>query len=353
MKRMIAVLLTMLLVCGMIPAQADEPDGYMATGGAIPDQQTYPGTWQQAYLQILNNHSAKIHLYQSRTLEYYADYTFEQINIPCRPVSLMELTGDGIPELIFLEVAMEERGDLYIYTSDGTTARCALYVPGIARLGYNDVDMRFDIYLSSNAGGTLVIEYYEYEKPWKLQLMRNALNQYFLLNYMTEDYDPSGEADDDHFYLNGTDVGMEVYDTAVLAMRNAKTAVISDYIAEDLSHFGLNLTYEEAVFMMGGTEAVTPEPTAEANTEEEIYGLTIDKLATRKGPGTQYEGGGTYSVKGQYIRVLARAYDKRNGIWWVKCAIPYKGEERILWTGYKRFDKDQLPLESIPIEEGW
>ena len=93
----------------------------------------------------------------------------------------------------------------------------------------------------------------------------------------------------------------------------------------------------------GGTE---PEPAG----DEELYGLTIDKLATRKGPGTQYEGGGTYSVKGQYIKVLTRAYDKRNGIWCVKCEIPYKNEIRVLWTGYKRFDKESLPLECIPLD---
>ena len=57
-------------------------------------------------------------------------------------------------------------------------------------------------------------------------------------------------------------------------------------------------------------------------------------------------------MKGEYIEVLAKAYDKRNGIWWVKCVIPYHGEERILWTGYKRFDKDTLPLDLIP-EEVW
>lgn len=83
---------------------------------------------------------------------------------------------------------------------------------------------------------------------------------------------------------------------------------------------------------------------------EELYGLATDKLATRSGPGTQYAGKGTYSVAGQYIRVLSRAWDSRNGIWWVKCAIPYKKETRILWTGYKRFDSETLPLESIPIE---
>ena len=82
----------------------------------------------------------------------------------------------------------------------------------------------------------------------------------------------------------------------------------------------------------------------------QLYGLAIQKLATRKGPGTTYQEGGTYEVAGQYIRVISRAWDKRNGIWWVKCEIPYRNETRILWTGYKRFDSSTLPLESIPVE---
>ena len=82
----------------------------------------------------------------------------------------------------------------------------------------------------------------------------------------------------------------------------------------------------------------------------ELYGLAIQKLATRKGPGTQYEEGGTYQVRGQYIRILSRAWDKRNGIWWVKCEIPYKNKIRVLWTGWKRFDHSSVSLESIPVD---
>ena len=84
--------------------------------------------------------------------------------------------------------------------------------------------------------------------------------------------------------------------------------------------------------------------------ETELYGYATDKLATRDGPGTTYKETGTYNVKDTYVRVLARAWDERNGIWWVKCVIPYHGENRTLWTGYKRFDPDSLPLESIPVE---
>ena len=168
-----------------------------------------------------------------------------------------------------------------------------------------------------------------------------------------DEFDPSGESYDDRFYRNGALITAGEYDSAIAYMENGRTLTVSDYIAPDQSHYGLDMTWEDAAGKLNGSGVVTPEPTAAPNPGGAIYGLTINKLATRTGPGTQYAEGGTYNVKGQYIQVLARAYDTRNGIWWVKCVIPYKGENRVLWTGYKRFDHSQLPLESIPIESGW
>lgn len=108
--------------------------------------------------------------------------------------------------------------------------------------------------------------------------------------------------------------------------------------------------YVMTKYLSATSETPTPAPVTTPNpTASGLYGLTIDKLSTRSGPCTTYEDMGTYSVKGQWIRVYCRAWDKRNGIWWVKVGIPYRGETRILWTGYKRFDKNSLPLESIPI----
>ena len=108
--------------------------------------------------------------------------------------------------------------------------------------------------------------------------------------------------------------------------------------------------YVMTKYLAATEETPTPAPAATPQPEKTgLWGLTIDKLSTRSGPSTTYEDMGTYSVKDKWVRVYCRAWDKRNGIWWVKVAIPYKGETRILWTGYKRFDKTSLPLESIPI----
>lgn len=103
------------------------------------------------------------------------------------------------------------------------------------------------------------------------------------------------------------------------------------------SKFPTDICISEVRFVSG-----TPQDTS-------VYGLATQKLATRSGPGTQYSEEGTYYVAGQYIKVVSRAYDSRNGIWWVRCEIPTESGTRLLWTGYKRFDSSTLPLESIPI----
>lgn len=82
---------------------------------------------------------------------------------------------------------------------------------------------------------------------------------------------------------------------------------------------------------------------------EGLWGLTIDRLSTRSGPSTLYQDMGTYNVKGQWLYVHGRAWDSRNGIWWVLVDIPYGNEIRTLWTGYKRFDSRSLQIDWLPI----
>ncbi len=82
-----------------------------------------------------------------------------------------------------------------------------------------------------------------------------------------------------------------------------------------------------------------------------LYALTIDKLATRDGPGTEYAGKGTYSVKGQWIRILAKSYDVNN-VCWVQCEIPYRNKTVVAWTGWKRFDHTTLDIGMVPYANG-
>lgn len=81
----------------------------------------------------------------------------------------------------------------------------------------------------------------------------------------------------------------------------------------------------------------------------EITGLTIDKLSTRSGPGTQYRDTGTYKVKGEYVKILTLAYDA-NGVCWVQCEVPYGKTMRRVYTGLKRFDTTTFAISSVPEE---
>ena len=348
---LLATLISIMLA--VMPALAAE--NYVENGGQIPDTNLYQGGWEQAYARILNSHSQAIGQYESRPIEYYLGNSFRSVS--CRPIGLEDLNGDGVPELIFMEAASGgERGDLYIYSWSNQAASCKLYVPGITRLDYDDM-LGFQIYFSSYGGDTLVIEHYEYEWPWLLQFTRNDFNQYTLANYLHAEYDNS-DAGNDRFIWNGSRVDEAGYYSLLESIRNGRTRTVSDYISQDSRTYGFTYTRSSAAAELQGTSGITDGKTSgktSAGTSgsfEGIYGYTTDKLSTRKGPSTTYEGGGTYSVKNQWIKVLAKAWDKRNSIWWVKCEIPYHGQTRVLWTGYKRFDPDTLPLDQLP-EEIW
>ncbi|MBR0464427.1 MAG: hypothetical protein IJJ23_08610, partial [Clostridia bacterium] len=81
------------------------------------------------------------------------------------------------------------------------------------------------------------------------------------------------------------------------------------------------------------------------------YALAVDRLSTRTGPGTQYDGAGTYYVAGQWIFITGKAYD-HGGVLWVKCEIPISDGYITAWTGWKRFDHSTLDISAIP-EEHW
>ena len=73
------------------------------------------------------------------------------------------------------------------------------------------------------------------------------------------------------------------------------------------------------------------------------------KLSTRSGPGTLYTELGTYLGKGHEVTAISRAYDMRNGIWWIQVEFEYQNEKRRAYTGHKRLD---LSLNAVPEEGG-
>ena len=371
MKRFCSGLLTLLVLCAVLSAVPAAAETYVESGGQIPDQTQYQGSWQQTFAQILNSHASAIHNMESRTIDCYMNSGY--IAAQCRPVGFPDLDGDGTPELVFLEDATGEDylGFLYIYGSNGNTTRCLLYIPAMTLLSYDDI-LKFSVYQSASAGSeaTLVVEYYEFEWPWLLQFTRNAWGQYTLTSYLHAEFDNSGE-DDDRYIRNGQEIPGEAYYTGESSIQNGKYHTVTVSVTSENRTYGFSHTLQSALNQLNqnGANGSFPQSSGKSSTggssqnssqggstrgsaSDGIYGYTINKLSTRKGPGTQYAEGGTYRVKNQWIKVLAKAWDRRNGIWWVKCEIPYKNKIRVLWTGYKRFDAGTLSLEDLP-EEYW
>ena len=79
-----------------------------------------------------------------------------------------------------------------------------------------------------------------------------------------------------------------------------------------------------------------------------VTGVLNSRLATRTGPSTTYDEPGSFFSAGASVSVLSRAFDNRNGIWWVQVEFFYNGAGYRAYTGVKRFNN--LNLNAIPQE---
>ena len=80
-----------------------------------------------------------------------------------------------------------------------------------------------------------------------------------------------------------------------------------------------------------------------------VPAILNQRMATRTGPGTQYDEPGSFFSQGTAVTVLSKAYDSRNGIWWVQVEFQYQNQTMRAYTGVKRFQN--LNLNQIPEEE--
>jgi len=113
-----------------------------------------------------------------------------------------------------------------------------------------------------------------------------------------------------------------------------------------LESIPLSTTYSNSGSSSSSGGSYTPP----ASVSSALYGYAIQRLSTRSGPGTTYSETGSYnSTKNTWVQVRSRAWDAESDTWWVEVLIG----DQWLWTGYKRFDPDSLPLESIPISRNY
>ena len=102
-------------------------------------------------------------------------------------------------------------------------------------------------------------------------------------------------------------------------------------------------------------EYVQPKAYVTTHTVESegVWATTSQRLFLNAGPGTRRffrELGSFGSSAGERVRILAKAWDPNNSIWWVKVEYP-DGSGNTGWTGVKRFVASSFSLSAVPAED--
>ena len=88
---------------------------------------------------------------------------------------------------------------------------------------------------------------------------------------------------------------------------------------------------------------------ASAASGSPVRGTLNQKMATRTGPGGDYEEPGTFFIgswRGQTVKVYSKAY---TSTWWVQAEFIVNGEKMRAYTGLKRIDG--INLDNVPEEK--
>ncbi len=244
-RRMVSLFLTVFLMLCTVSAGADPRM-------SLQDASTRSGAWAEAYAAILTERSAGIRAYQ--------DYIPAVTDLPVgRPVGLLDLTGDGIPELFFLELVEETEygfkvGRLWIYTLGADGVHCALTLqPEIDEMLYSQY------YLAED--GLLTIHFSDTEKGWILQFRLDAGGHYAAETQLVEEPDFSGLIPD-QYYLNGKKITEKKYHAQAAQIRSAQGTLFGTLMVDD-GGTGFGYTLQEAMDALSSEEIQMSEITAE------------------------------------------------------------------------------------------
>ena len=277
MKRVASALMGTLFLILCLSGAIAEPNL------TAQDSSARSGAWAEAYSAILQEHAGGIQAYQ----EYVTGIT----SIPvCRPVGIMDLTGDAVPELLFLDLVHDEEygfelGRLWIYTLDGEGVHCALTLqPEIDDLLYS----RY--YLDST--GLLTVHLSDMEMGWILQLRPGLHGIYTAENTLIEQADFSGESPDAYFQ-NGKKITAKKYKAQIAEIQAAQGVLIGSLQVEE-GGCGFTHTLAEALenIISGKLETAQQPPSPSGG---ELPALSFfkgsftagEKYAVYSAPGTK------------------------------------------------------------------
>ena len=238
MKKRIGCLLLVLLLMTCLTTACADPDL------TLQDPSVRSGSWTEAYLQILKERSEGIQAYQ----DYVISITYTYV---CRAVGLTDLTGDGVPELLFLDLVEDTEygfkvGRLWIYTPDRQGVHCALTLqPEIDDLLYS----RY--YLADN--GLLTVYLSDCEAGWILQLRSDRNGHYEAVTTITDQEDFSGEGPD-YYYQNGKKISAGKYKSLKSKIQKGQGSLIGS-LQVDEGGYGLTYTLAEALEFLASGKA--------------------------------------------------------------------------------------------------
>ena len=265
----------------------------------IADPETRSGGWAEEYRQILQDRSSGIQDYQT----YIAGITYSS---DTHPVGLTDLTGDGIPELLFVEQVHDteygfEIGRLWIYTADSRGVYCALTLtPETDDLLYSSM------FLMEN--GLLTIHLTDMEMGWTLQFEMDQGRRYEVKTTLASQEDFSGEGPDQYF-LNGMKVSADAYQKKLQEIQSAEGTMIGSFL-DETGFRGFAYTVEEAIDLLGSGD-LTAITETDAGNGQAVNGSAPDsqlpELTFFRG---EFTPGDTFAV---YSAPSAKSWRGANG----------------------------------------
>ena len=256
MKRRVSFWIAMLFLLCLSGAQADP-------NLSLQDASVRSGFWADVYASILAERSAGIRAYQ--------DYVLSVTDMPsCHPVDLLDLTGDGIPELLFLDLVDDTEygfkvGRLWVYTGKGDSVHCALTLqPEIDDLLYS----RY--FLAKN--GALTVHISDCEMGWILQFRPDLNAHYTAETTLIEQADFSGEGPDAYF-RNGKKISAKQFRSLAAQIRESQGPEIGSLMVDD-GGSGFTYTLEEALEALSSGDIRRPLPDSAGNAENGVGPLS-------------------------------------------------------------------------------
>lgn len=97
------------------------------------------------------------------------------------------------------------------------------------------------------------------------------------------------------------------------------------------------------------TPVVTPEPVVYPSDVGVIATLS-QRAATRSGPGNRFDEPGSFFSAGHEVKVISKAWDSENDLWWFQIEFQYDGEWYRAYTPESRVDIDPALVTTEPTE---